>query len=392
MEEITLSIFHHSNTANANMNELLKKFEQREKVRVRLEVIPWSMGWQRLVEMALYHTGPDISELGSTWILDFVRMNALRPFSEKEVEEIRAGRAYFDASWSGCISEGTEGKTIWAVPLGGDARVIFYRRDLLKEAGIDEATAFAGPSRFDNTLARLQQAGVAVPLALPTGRSRNNLHSMASWIWGMGGDFLNADGQQIEFDKSRALDGFKAYFGLGRYLGSQRNLEEYESDAEFMNGHGAVTISGYWILHEQKSPEVEQNLGMAVMPVVPFVGGEHLVIWKHSRHQDIALRLAQFLTNNASSEKIYPHFGLPVTIDGWKQAPFNEPRYQYFLKAMQGGRSFPTSQLWGLVEKRLTDLLADVWNEVLASPERADVLVENQIGALAKRLRTTLRS
>lgn len=392
MEELTFSIFHHSNSAIMSMNDLLLEFEQQEKVRVRLEVIPWSMGWQRLVEMALYHTGPDISELGSTWILDFVRMNALRPFTEEEVDEIRAGREYFEASWAGCVSQETEGKAIWAIPLGGDTRVIFYRRDLLQKAGIDEATAFVGPSRFDNNLARLQQSGVSTPLTLPTGRSRNNLHSMASWIWGMGGDFLTANGQQIVFDSPRALDGFKAYFGLSQYLGSQRTLDEYESDATFSLGNAAVTISGYWILQDPKADIVDQNLGVTAMPVVPFVGGEHLVIWKHSRRQELALRLAKFLTNKKAGEKIYPHYGLPVTTDGWQVTPFNEPGYAQFLHSMLNGRSFPTGQLWGMVEKRLTDLMADVWNEVLANPGRADAIIENQISTLAKRLRATLKS
>lgn len=99
-------------------------------------------------------------------------MNALQPFLADKVEEIRAGREYFTAGWAGCVSEGPDGKAVWAIPLGGDARVVLYRRDLLQAAGIDEAAAFAGPSRFDNTLARLHAAGVEMPLCLPTGRAR----------------------------------------------------------------------------------------------------------------------------------------------------------------------------------------------------------------------------
>lgn len=59
-------MFHHSNAAIADMSKLLTEFERQKGVRARLDVISWNMGWQRLVEMALYHTGPDISQLGST--------------------------------------------------------------------------------------------------------------------------------------------------------------------------------------------------------------------------------------------------------------------------------------------------------------------------------------
>ena len=275
--------------------------------------------------------------------------------------------------------------------MAGDARAVFYRRDWLEKAGVNEATAFKGPSRFDHTLAAIQRAGCSSPLALPVGRSRNNIHNLASWVWGLGGEFLSADGNNIVFDRERALDGAKAYFGLGQYFGEERPETETDSDAAFRQGRSAITISGYWILHEDKAPEVASNLGVAPVPGIPFVGGEHLVIWKHSRRQEQALRLAKFLARPESSELLYPLFGLPVAIDGWDRAPFTEPNYQAFHNALKNGRSFPPGSLWGLVEKRLHDALPEIWTEVLAHPERTDSIVENHLGTLAKRLQMTLK-
>jgi multiple sugar transport system substrate-binding protein len=391
MEEITFSIFNHSPAASAQMTTLLKQFEREEKIRVRLEVIPWSMGWQKLVEMGLYHIGADISEIGSTWIMDFVRMDVLRAYSQADANEITGGRRYFDSTWTGGVGKERTSHTIWGIPMAGDARAVFYRRDWLEKAGIDEEIAFKGPSRFDHTLAAIQRAGCSMPLSLPIGRSRNNIHSLASWIWGLGGEFLSADGTNIEFDHERALDGAKAYFSLGRFLGEEHIVEETDSDAAFHQGRSAVTISGYWILHASKPPEVTSHLGVAPIPGVPFVGGEHLVIWKHSNRQEQALRLAKFLARPESSELLYPHFGLPVAIDGWDRAPFTEPNYQAFRDALQNGRSFPPGPLWGLVEKRLHDTLPEIWTEVLAHPERTDSIVENHLDALAKRLQMTIK-
>src|SRR5512133_2082227 len=344
MDEITLSIFHHSPAASAQMTTLLKQFEREEKIRVRLEVIPWSMGWQKLVEMGLYHVGADISEIGSTWIMDFVGMNALRPYSQEEADEITGGRWYFDSSWVGGVDQA---HTIWGIPLAADARTVFYRKDWLQKAGVDEEIAFKGPSRFDYTLAAIQKAGCPMPLALPIGASRNNIHSLASWVWGLGGEFLSADGTKIQFDRERALDGTKAYFGLGRYLGKAPLVKELDADAAFRDGRAAVTISGYWILHEYKQAEVADNLGVTTVPGVPFVGGEHLAIWKHSRYPKQALILAKYLSRAQSSESLYPLFGLPVAADGWNREPFTEPSYQPFKNALQNGRSFPPGPLWG---------------------------------------------
>ncbi len=389
MEDITFSIFNHGAKASSQLNILLKQFEQEEKIRVRLEMIAWSMGWQRLVETGLYHTGPDVSEIGSTWVMDFVRMNALRPFSQAEADEVTHGQTYFDASWAGGIASD---HTIWAVPFGGDARVVFYRRDLLEAAGVEESRAFGSPTRLEKTLSLLEMTKNLTTLSIPIGRSRNNIHSLASWVWGFGGDFLSPDGNALQLDHPQTLDGFKAYFGLGRFLGKQRVTEEYASDGAFLLGKAATTISGYWILHEPKAPDVGDNLGVAPMPGAPFVGGEHLAVWKHTRRPEAALRLIHFLNKPESRALLHPHFGLPVLPGQWERAPFNQPDYDRFLDALQHGRSFSTSPLWGLVEKRLSDVMPDIWNEVLARPEKLDSIVENQIGSLSKRLQISMKA
>jgi multiple sugar transport system substrate-binding protein len=391
MNEITFSIFQHSPAASAVMAQLLKQFESEEKIRVRLDVIPWPSGWQRLMEMGLYRIGADISEIGSTWVMDFVRMNALRPYSDSEVEAITGGRRYFEASWEGGREKGIQGRSVWAIPMAGDTRAIFYRHDWLTKAGVNEETAFKGPSRFDHTLSLILKAGCSMPLSLPTGHARNNIHGLASWIWSLGGDFLSADGTRIELGNQRALEGFKAYFALGRFLGTQSTAEATDSELAFRDGRSATTISGAWILHEQKAEEVANNLGIAPVPGTPFVGGEHIVIWKHSRHPEEALCLARFLAQPEISSKMYPLFGLPVIEAAWTNPQFQETGFEVFQNAMKTGRCFPTSPLWGLVEKRLSDALPGIWAEVLAHPDRVDPIVENNVTTLAKRLQMTLQ-
>ncbi len=105
--------------AVAREQALLKRFGLEEKIRVRLEMIPWAMGWSRMVEVALYHIGPDVSEIGSTWVMDFVRTDALRPYSPAEVEFISDGKSYF----ASCLAGGCRRKAGYSVmPLAGDAR------------------------------------------------------------------------------------------------------------------------------------------------------------------------------------------------------------------------------------------------------------------------------
>jgi hypothetical protein len=65
--------------------------------------------------------------------------------------------------------------------------------------------------------------------------------------------------------------------------------------------------------------------------------------------------------------------------------------YPIFKDAIMKGRGFPPVRLWGLVEKRLTDTLTEIWAEVLKEPEsHSDEIVETQLKGLAQRLQLTL--
>jgi multiple sugar transport system substrate-binding protein len=393
MEEITLSLFDHGQAAIDTLQSLLRRFEQRNNIRVHIELMPsWALGWSRLVEAALYHNGPDVSEVGNSWIGDLVRMEALRPFKQEEVNALTKEAHLFENVWmSGTRSEANTAAT-YSIPWLGDTRVAFYRRDLLKKAGIDEATAFSDAAQFEKTLATLQEKGIPMPLALPTRHSHLTIHYIASWVWGAGGDFLSPDGTSIAFDQPQALEGCKAYFRLGKYFGSDiSNLEESESDQAFWSGKAAIILSGYWMLTvDGMTPEVRENMRAVPVPGIPFVGGHDLVVWNHSHHDSAALKLIQFMHTDEIGKELYPLCGLPISDNAWANPLLDSGLYPVFKAAMKKGRGF-RGQLWGLVEKRLTDVFSDIWANVLKTPEfSSDAIVEDQLKGLANRLRLTL--
>ena len=393
MEEIVFSIGNHGTAGMENLYVLLKLFEEKYGIHVRVDTIPYSsLRWSSLVEAALYHSGPDVSEVGNTWVGDLVRMEALRGFHQHEVDEVTDGGNYFEAVWKSSIRETNEKKSVYSIPWSTDSRSIFYRRDVLKDAGIEENKAFLDFVHLEKTLTILVEKGYPMPLAMPTKRSNMTLHCIASWIWGAGGDFLSPEGANLAFDQPKALEGCKAYYGLRRFLcPGAYNLEEYESDDAFDHGKAAVLLSGFWVPTNDLAPEVRKYLGATPIPGIPFVGGSHLVIWRHSRHELAALKLIKFFHEKEAARYLYPWFGLPISEDGWQSSPFDSEIYQSFKTGIQRGRSFPTAGLWGLVEKRLTDTLADIWVEILKGVDTdPNTIVESNLTGLARRLQLTL--
>jgi ABC-type glycerol-3-phosphate transport system substrate-binding protein len=393
MEEIVFSVFGHGKEALSNLETLLKQFEQEKHIRVRLEVLTWAEGWKQQSNSAIYSSGPDVSYTGSTWVKDLARMNALRPFSPGEIKKITAGKDYFPLSWSGVRSaELEDSQTTWAIPLVSGVRLAYYRRDLLKQAGVDEGTAFQTIPNFENTMAKLKANGHETALAMSTVPANVNLQNLASWIWSSGADFFDAGGTNLTIDSAEALDGIKAYFRLGRYLGNSR-LNQEDSDNLFEGGQTAVLMSGYMnVTADIPNQAVRENLGIASVLGTSFVGLIDLIIWHHTVHPEAALALIQYLTRIESGKFLFPSWGLPPYQQGWNEASFKRPDHDTKVEAIQNGRSFPDSRLWALVEKRLSDAIPQIWDAVIANPDESDKIVEETINTLAKRLRMTFAS
>jgi ABC-type glycerol-3-phosphate transport system substrate-binding protein len=214
MREVEFSVMS-VDTPNADrLREALTEFEAQTRIHLKLRVIPWDEAWAELVKVAIYGDGPDISEVGSTWMPDLVGMNGLRQLAPAEVQKLGGQADFFPASWQSATLG--DPSTIWAVPWLVDTRILYYRHDLLEQAGIDAREAFKTPTSLAQTLSRLRAAGNAVPWVVPSQETRMTLHNSASFVWGAGGSFVSADGQRILLDQPQARAGFREYFGLAR--------------------------------------------------------------------------------------------------------------------------------------------------------------------------------
>jgi multiple sugar transport system substrate-binding protein len=134
---------------------------------------------------------------------------------------------------------------------------------------------------------------------------------------------------------------------------------------------------------------------MALPPGIPFVGGSHLVLWKHAVHDAAAVKLIRFLTGQHVQSSFGRRAGLlPTRHDVLSNPPFSDdPLYQVVAQGLKMGRSFPSVPLWGLVEEKLNEVLGHLWADLLADPHLdLEKAVAEHLEPLARRLNLTLRS
>jgi multiple sugar transport system substrate-binding protein len=388
-DELELSLMNETATP---MQPLLDQFEAEHGIRVRTRLLSWDSGWNTLFQSALQGSGSDVSEIGSTWLGDLIGMNALQPFSEEAIADLGGAEAFMPSAWQGCRMAGQP--QLWAIPWMVGARLLFYRRNLLAAHGIDVQRAFGTADQLDRTLGQLQAAGVSVPWTVPTGSTHTTLLNVASWVWGAGGAFVTPDGKRTLINQTAGRAGLRAYFALGRYLvPSVRRLSGTQPDTVFLqNPDAALTISGSWLFQrapDQGSPDLAEQLGAALPPGPSFVGGSHLVIWKHSRNYDAAVQLVRFLTRTPAIVAYSREIGLlPATLDALDAEPFaGNPFWQLTREGVRTGRSFPVIRSWGMLEYRLVAALSSLWSETLASPgQNIDAVLRGHLDPLAQRL------
>lgn len=377
-----------------------KEFEAKCRIKVRQKRLLWQSAWQDLLQVALYFKGPDVSEIGTTWLGSLMGMEALRPYSPMEVKNLGGAAAFSPASWDSCHEPGET--HILAIPWYLDLRLIYYRRDILQKAGVDESTAFLTSKHLLETLRRLKSSGVPTPLAMDIqGESPRVVHNIASWIWENGGDFRSADGRKIKLKEAKTLDAIASYFSLGEFLvPGTFGLEETHANQAFAEGRAAVIISSerfYFSLRAgrtQVQPEILENLGIAPLLSTPYLGGANLVVWRHTVHDRATIELINFLTQPLTLKTLFEQYMvLPARTDVLNNLPLAEdPYYSVFQRAIIAGRAIPGFYRWAGVENRLNVTFQQLWLDIMANPAiNTKDEVARRVIDMANRLeRTTL--
>jgi multiple sugar transport system substrate-binding protein len=360
------------------LHEVLRPFERDDAVQIRLGRIGWDRAWQVLLIDAVEGKGPHVSQIGSTWGATMAMFDALRVFSTEEVDQMGGALQFLPAAWETVKLAGRP--NVWSIPWTVYTFVLFYRRDLLSRAGIPAEEAFATPEAMGETFAKLSKNGI-LPWAFPTLHPYQDLvHIASSWVRANGGEFLEPNGSDPAFAKGDASSGLMNFFELFPYLPpSLRGLSVEACTQAFARGETAVLIGGIEVVDEllvspYTSQELRENLAVTTLPGIPWVGGDHLVIWKNV-HADpdverVALDLVRYLANCDTQIQFFKSANaLPARLDAYQQIQFSlDTSAETMQRILNTGRPHPPVRLWRRIETFLDEMLLDIGNAVLRQP------------------------
>jgi multiple sugar transport system substrate-binding protein len=302
---------------------LVPEFERRNPgIRVRVQQIPWTAAHEKLLTAFVGEATPDVAQLGNTWVPEFAALGALEPLDARvrASDVVRAGE-YFEGIWATNEIDGE----VFGVPWYVDTRLLFYRTDLLAEAGYDRM-----PDTWDawrEALVRIEERmdDGQYPILLPTNEWPQPV------IFGMqsGGGLLRDGDRYGDFASPGFQAGFEFYVGLFRdglapAVSAAEIANRYQ---EFADGNIAMLMTGPWEIGEfrDRLPErVQDRWATAPLPGpdgpgLSMAGGSSLVLFRSSELGDAAWRFIEYLSEPEQQVRFYELTGdLPPGRAAWE--------------------------------------------------------------------------
>jgi multiple sugar transport system substrate-binding protein len=307
------------------VQELVRDFERENpEIRVIVQQIPWSAAHEKLLTAFMGRSTPDLAQIGNTWVPEFVALGALEPLGPWLIASTSLDSTdFFPGIWATNIIDGEP----YGVPWYVDTRVLFYRKDLLAQAGYDS---------IPETWAGWRTALEAVKRTVGPNRYAIFL-PVNEWtqpvIFGLqaGSSLLAEGGTRGCFSEAPFRDAFDFYLGLFRSglapaLGNNEIANTYQ---EFARGTFAMWITGPWNLGEfrRRLPlELQESWGTAPLPGpdgpgVSLAGGSSLVMFRASKRKPEAWRLLEFLSRPENQVRFYTLSGdLPARREAWRDS------------------------------------------------------------------------
>lgn len=345
--------------------DLVAEFtSEHPDVTVDVEPIPWDVAHDRILTSIAGGGTPDVVQLGTTWMGEFAETGALAAVPEDVNAE-----AFFEGPWSTAVVDGTA----YGVPWYTDTRVLYYRSDLLAEAGIDEP-----PSTWEelqSAAAALQQdAGTRYGINL----SPDNWQELLPFFFQAGGTVdLNEQGS-LDLDTPEMVEALEMYDSFFEDGTAAEPVADFDVTPAFVNGTHPMFFSGPWhvgLLNDAAGDEIDW--GVAQMPEKEtresFVGGSNLGVFGDTENPDVAWELVRWLSTPEVQQQWYRDTGvLPTTPEAWEGGELAEDeRLAVFGDQLEATQAPPAIPEWEEIASGINAILERVTVGGLSSEEGA---------------------
>lgn len=335
------------------VQELIPEFQRRSGMRVDAQQIPWTAAHEKILTAFVGESSPDLAQVGNTWIPELAAIGAIEPLGPYlRGSQVRQDD-YFPGIWDTNVVDGQ----IWGIPWYVDTRLLFYRRDLLAEAGFPEMPRTW--SGWMEAMRRIEEraGSKGFPLLIPT----DEWQIPVSLAFQKGAPLLRDGDRWGSFREPRFRSAFDFYLGIYRrgYAPVVSNSQFGNLYQQFAAGTFAMYITGPWNLGEFRRrlpPEMQDRWATAPLPApdgqpwpgTSVAGGASLVLFRSSQRKAEAWKLIEYLSQPEQQVRFFQLTGdLPARRSAWSTPELaGDPQAQAFWQQLQRVQSMPKVPEW----------------------------------------------
>ena len=372
------------------IGELIPQFEHENPgITVRVQQLPFTAAHEKLLTGFVGDAMPDMAQLGNSWVPEFAALGALEPLDTRVAATPAIARDdYFPGIWDSNVIDGA----LYGVPWYVDTRLLFYRRDLLKQAGYDHPPRDWGEWRAQMVAIKKLVGPTKYAGFLPL-----NEYEPLEILGLQSPDPMVTDDARANFRSNGFRKALTFYLGLmnDRLAPVAANTEIANVWDEFDRGFFSFYITGPWQIGEFKRrlPADRQDEWMTAPmpgpdgPGVSNAGGSSLVLFKSSRKKDAAWKLVAFLSRPDIQLKFHSLTGdLPPRKSVWAtRALANDTYAKAFGEQLTRVRATPKVPEWERIGAEIKIVGEKAARGQLTVDQAADELDKRATEILAKR-------
>ena len=258
--EVRVVIAEYSAATGPIFEDMAKAFEeQHPDIDIKIEVVPWDNLEQKLLTDIAGGTAPDLSIIGTRWLVGYVEEGVAEPLDQYMSEAFKD--RFIDVFLAPSVIDGTT----YGLPVAASARAMYYNRELLEQAGIAEPPA---------TWQELEEAANKISALgddiAGFGIQGRNIETDAYWyyaLWTFGGDILEDGRSGIASEEAvEAASFYKSLIDQGVTQPEPTNYDRQDIERLFKQGKLGILLSGPWLRGQLAEEAPDLDYGIALIP------------------------------------------------------------------------------------------------------------------------------
>ncbi|MDY6923026.1 MAG: sugar ABC transporter substrate-binding protein [Pseudomonadota bacterium] len=388
-EGITRLTFWAMGNEAASVPQLLPEFERLNPgIRVDVQALPWTAAHQKLLTAYAGDSLPDLSQVGNTWVAEMAAIGAISALPAF------ASDLLTDQFPAVLETNRIDGRVV-GVPWYVDTRLLFYRSDLLEQAGYQSVPpTWAGWKQALHAIKRrVGEDRYAVLLPL------NEFEQLLTF--GLQGDapLLRDQDTRGNFSSPSfvtALAFYKSLFdeGLAPVATGAQISNVW---TEFARGWFSFYFSGPWSIGDFRNrlgPETRWTTSGVPGPDglgASAPGGSSLVVYSSSPRQAAAWTLVRYLSDPAVQARFNVITGnLPARQSAWSApAVANDPYVAPFKGQLARAEAVPKVPEWERIVTEM-QIVAERMVRGEYTPETAAAEIDRRADRLLEKRRWML--